>query len=153
MECTWRQLDTVIIGSDYIAIGPTDYNKQLRISIQWATSHMCIYSRVPGPLTALLVPITSTTAPKLILAMVHCTVCPLRFSTVPWPSTVKAGSSLQSHSRLFWRVKTLPVLIIELHSPGCGRKIRVELMSMISSLSYRRFVITVHHIPRGSEQK
>ena len=78
-------------------------------------------SRVPGPMILLAVPstwiISGNPDPESGL---HSTVYPLSLNTVPCPSTVKAGSSLQSQTRCFWRAKTPPVLMIELHSPGCS---------------------------------
>jgi len=88
-----------------------------------------VHSPVPGPLIVLAVPTTLITVGiENVVKVSHSTVYPLRFNTVPCPSTIKAGplGNLQSHRRLFWRVKTPPVLItspvsiVDPHSPGFG---------------------------------
>ena len=75
-------------------------------------------------MTVLAVPATEITGSGVLL--VHSTVCPLRFSTVPWPSTPKAyPKASQSQSRISsWRV--VDFVIVEPHSPGYGCMIMQE---------------------------
>ena len=75
-----------------------------------------LYSRVPGPITVLALPTTLITSLEKPAPGLHSTVYPLRFNTIPCPSTVKADlvpNAPQGQPRIsFWRVKTPPDVIL-----------------------------------------